>query len=591
MFDRFRRSNTPGSERLPAAQVTAVMGSIYKRGDTIVGCVLLAHVVLALSLGFVYGTWPITLTVCLAAPAIFLISAALMPRSFLTRCLAGVSLQMFVALHIYQMHGLAEMHFFFFTACTLMIVYQDWVCLWPGTLFIVAQHILFAALTNSGVNLYFFEQPYIGAVKLAFHFGIIVCQVIICGGWAYLLRKRTLEQMHEARHEARNEQLEQSLAEAEARADRDPLTGLLNHRAFHRRLEEEAERAELTGALLGVAVIDLNSFKFFNDTYGHLAGDAVLRQVSAALEEVLRPGDTLARYGGDEFTVLAPTLCPDESRALAERLRHCLDSQGFTPNGTDTPIPLTLSLGMAVFPPDGPTRLDTLAAADERLRRAKSGGDDDDDESDRHRAALTASLQGFSMLDALVTAVDNKDRYTLRHSEDVLTYSLDIARGLGLDEYTQRTIKTAALLHDVGKIGVPDAVLRKPGKLTDDEYAAIQHHAQMGAVIVGAVPGLEDTLDAIRHHHERWDGGGYPFGLKGEETPLLARLMAVADAYSAMTTDRPYRKGMAPGRAQEILADGAGTQWDPACVRAFLSVRSPETSLLEAPLRPLLLAA
>ncbi len=568
-----------------------MMSGIYGRGDTIITRFLLAHIALALGLGFVYGTWPITLTVCLAAPVIFLVSAALMPRSFLTRCLAGVSLQMFVALHIYQMHGLAEMHFFFFTACTLMIVYQDWVCLWPGTLFIVAQHILFAALTNSGVNLYFFEQPYIGAAKLAFHFGIIAAQVVICGCWAYLLRKRTLEQRHLARHEARHEQLEHSLAEAEARADRDPLTGLLNHRTFHRRLEEEAARAELTGTRLGVAVIDLNNFKFFNDTYGHLAGDTVLRQVSAALEEAMRPGDTLARYSGDEFTVLAPSLGPGDDGMLAERLRHCLDEQGFTPSGTSTAIPLTLSLGVAVFPQDGPTRMDTLAAADERLRRAKSGGDDDDDESDRHRAALAASLQGFSMLDALVTAVDNKDRYTLRHSEDVLTYSLDIARGLGLDQETQRTLKTAALLHDVGKIGVPDAVLRKPGTLTDDEYAAIQHHALMGAVIVGAVPGLEDTLDAIRHHHERWDGGGYPFGLRGEETPLIARVMAVADAYSAMTTDRPYRKGMAPGRAQDILASGAGTQWDPLCVQAFLGVRCAPDSIPEAPSQPLPLAA
>ncbi len=201
MLDRLRRPPVSGQEKLNAAQVAAVMGGIYRRGDAIIIRFLLFHIVLALGLGFVYSTWQITLTVCLAAPLIFLVSAGLLPRTFLTRCLAGVSLQMFVALHIYQMHGLAEMHFFFFTACTLMIVYQDWVCLWPGTLFIVAQHILFAALTNSGVNLYFFEQPYIGAAKLAFHFGIIAAQVVICGCWAYLLRKRTLEQMHQARSE------------------------------------------------------------------------------------------------------------------------------------------------------------------------------------------------------------------------------------------------------------------------------------------------------------------------------------------------------------------------------------------------------
>jgi HD-GYP domain-containing protein (c-di-GMP phosphodiesterase class II) len=126
----------------------------------------------------------------------------------------------------------------------------------------------------------------------------------------------------------------------------------------------------------------------------------------------------------------------------------------------------------------------------------------------------------------------------------------------------------------VGKIGVPDRILRKPGRLTDEEFEAMRQHPMMGAIIVGAVPGFEETLDAVRHHHERWDGGGYPFGLRGEETPLSARLMAVADAYSAMTMDRPYRKGMEEAKALTILRDGAGTQWDPVCVAAFLHSRS-----------------
>ena len=179
------------------------------------------------------------------------------------------------------------------------------------------------------------------------------------------------------------------------------------------------------------------------------------------------------------------------------------------------------------------------------------------------------------MLNALVTAVDNKDRYTRRHSEDVLAYSLKIAEELGLDSEVQRTVQIAALLHDVGKIGVPDRVLRKPSALTDEEFQAVQQHPVMGAVIVGAVPGFEETLDAVRHHHERFDGGGYPFGLVGHETPFLARLIAVADAFSAMTTDRPYRKGMAREKALGILEEGAGTQWDPECVHALLRAYHP----------------
>ena len=162
------------------------------------------------------------------------------------------------------------------------------------------------------------------------------------------------------------------------------------------------------------------------------------------------------------------------------------------------------------------------------------------------------------MLDALVAAVDNKDRYTRRHSEDVLTYSLQVAEALGLDEATRHTVAVAALLHDVGKIGVPDAILRKPGALTGAEFEAVRQHPMMGSVIVGAVPGMEGTLDAVRHHHERWDGGGYPFGLAGEAIPLLARLMAVADAFSAMTTDRPYRKGMGVAQARRCWSAGRG---------------------------------
>ncbi|MCW3062181.1 MAG: diguanylate cyclase domain/uncharacterized domain [Capsulimonas sp.] len=214
-------------------------------------------------------------------------------------------------------------------------------------------------------------------------------------------------------------------------------------------------------------------------------------------------------------------------------------------------------------------RHEVIRLADERLRRAKTGAEVET-EADQVRATMTTTLEGFSMLDALVTAVDNKDRYTRRHSEDVMAYCLTIARAMGMSEDEQTTIGVAALLHDVGKIGVPDAVLRKPGRLTDFEYEAIQHHPQMGAAIVSTVAGLEASLDAVRHHHERWDGDGYPSGLSGTDIPLIARMMAVADAFSAMTTDRPYRLGMPPAKALSILENGAGSQWDPNCVRVFL---------------------
>ncbi|MDQ2800067.1 MAG: PAS domain S-box protein [Armatimonadota bacterium] len=363
------------------------------------------------------------------------------------------------------------------------------------------------------------------------------------------------------------------LDEARAEAEQDSLTGLLNHRAFHRRLEDDADRARQTGTSLAIAVLDLDNFKFFNDAYGHGVGDEVLRQVAEVLRTICRAGDSLARFGGDEFALLMPDAGPDTGAAVTARLTSALGDISYRPPGSSSAIPIGLSVGVALFPAEAPTRLAVMQIADERLLRAKTGAANDA-EAQQVRVAMRQSIQGFSMLDALVSAVDNKDRYTRRHSEDVIAHSLAIARRLGLDEATQHTAAVAALLHDVGKIGVPDHILRKPGNLTEEEFEAVKMHPSIGAVIVAAVPGLEGTLDAVRHHHERWDGGGYPFGLRGEETPLLARLMAVADAYSAMTTDRPYRKGMEPMEAQRLLTQGAGTQWDPRCVQVFLAAQN-----------------
>jgi diguanylate cyclase (GGDEF)-like protein len=385
---------------------------------------------------------------------------------------------------------------------------------------------------------------------------------------------------HTAEFEAKQELLAQKehlLAEAIDQADRDPLTGLLNHRAFHKRLEEEADRAQRMGERLAVVVIDLDNFKFFNDAYGHLVGDEVLKQVARALGHGSRSYDTLARYGGDEFALLLPEVGDETAAEITARLDHAFDDLEYRPLDSGSPIPLSLSVGVAIYPDDGPGRLETLESADARLYRVKSGGSGSGELTERLRSQLACSMANFSMLNALVTAVDTKDRYTRRHSEDVMSYSHQIACELGLDEKTQSLVLMAALLHDVGKIGVPNYILRKPGKLTEEEYRAIKQHPMMGAVIVGAVNGLEDTLDAIRHHHERWDGKGYPYGLKGEDTPLMARLMAVADAYSALTTDRPYRKGMDARHALCILEEGAGSQWDPLCVRAFLNARRTMT--------------
>jgi diguanylate cyclase (GGDEF)-like protein len=354
-------------------------------------------------------------------------------------------------------------------------------------------------------------------------------------------------------------------------ADRDGVTHLLNHRAVVQRLDEECKRAHRTGQPMAVLMLDLNNFKLFNDTHGHLVGDQVLKTTALLLTEMCRATDVVGRYGGDEFIVICPATDAAGGHDLATRIQERMAAT--TVQGTaGERLPLSGSIGLSVYPDGAKSQHELLAHADMNMYEAKAqggaaivGGDNAENERE---ADFTG---GFSTLDALVTAVDKRDHYTRRHSEDVTEYSLMIAEQLGLSQDTMRTLRLAGLLHDLGKITVPDSILRKPSKLTDEEYEIMKQHPVFGWLIVGAIPSLSETLPAIRHHHERYDGQGYPDALAGEAIPLLGRLMAVADAFSAMTTDRPYRKGMLLSEAIEQLRQGSGTQFDPVMVEAFVT--------------------
>ncbi|HEY0073845.1 MAG TPA: diguanylate cyclase [Abditibacteriaceae bacterium] len=355
-------------------------------------------------------------------------------------------------------------------------------------------------------------------------------------------------------------------------ADRDSVTGLLNHRAIHQRLDEEFQRAQHQDRPLSVIMMDLNNFKLFNDTYGHPTGDMVLKRVARALESECRKPSILARYGGDEFIAVLPDTDEPKAMVLAQRLSERMRAEGFQ-RGTDaTTVPISLSFGVANYPKDSSNRFELVTIADRNLYQAKitdSGIMGTTETQRSHRALRTEG--SFDVLDAMVTAVDNKDRYTRQHSEDVTEYALWIAEELGYSEGTQRVIRIGGLLHDVGKIGVPEDILRKPGKLSDDEYETMKRHTQLGALIVSGVAGMESIIDIVKSHHERWDGSGYPEGLAGEDIPLLGRLLAVADAFSAMTTDRPYRKGFSWDIAIGEIRKGIGTQFDPEMAKAFLA--------------------
>jgi diguanylate cyclase (GGDEF)-like protein len=361
-------------------------------------------------------------------------------------------------------------------------------------------------------------------------------------------------------------------------ADHDGVTGLLNHRAIVQQSTARIQEAGSTGEPLAVILIDLDNFKRINDIHGHLVGDQVLKCVGALLRECCREGDVAGRYGGDEFILICPRTDAVVARELAEGLKARLKEAEVARPGGGT-LPISASFGVALYPQMAGSHHELLALADVNLYESKAQGDGKIvgfEEDEEEREPLCAG--SFSTLDALVTAVDKRDRYTRKHSEEVTEYSLMIAQELGLSEETMRTLRIAGLLHDLGKIAIPDAILRKPGGLTDEEFEIMKQHPVLGWLIVSAIPSLSETLPAIRHHHERWDGRGYPDQLVGEQIPLLGRLMAVPDAFSAMTTDRPYRKGMDVSEAVSRLRQGSGSQFDPAIVAAFIRALGPQAT-------------
>jgi len=363
-------------------------------------------------------------------------------------------------------------------------------------------------------------------------------------------------------------------------ADRDPVTNLLNHRAVHQRMESAFKTAAQTGTPLAVMMTDMNNFKLFNDTYGHFVGDQVLKSVAKALVETCREVDIVGRFGGDEFLVVMPNTDLATAQALAESVQARLKQESFCKSQEDVTVPLNLSFGLGGYPVDGNSRHEVLTIADANLYQAKISGAGivRSSEVQRENRELRAE-SSFEILDALVTSIDNKDRYTRKHSEDVTEYSLWIAEELGLSEETMRVIRIGGLLHDVGKIGVPDEILRKPGRLTPEEYEVMKRHPRLGELIISAIPGMESIVDAVRSHHERWDGQGYPDQHAGTDIPFLGRLLAVPDAFSAMTTDRPYRKGMDWDTALEEIRANIGTQFDPEIAAAFISAAEKRRTL------------
>lgn len=355
----------------------------------------------------------------------------------------------------------------------------------------------------------------------------------------------------------------------------DPLTELTNRRGFRELLDLELERARRGQGQMTLLVGDMDRFKEVNDRSGQRVGDTALQRVARLLEASKRATDGLARVGGEEFALFLPDTDPQAAFAIAERLRRAVRDE-FAHDA----VPLTVSFGAAGYGQHGETAASLLSAAEEALHAAKSNGRDltviysealqQASRADERSRDIESERFVAAILD-LAETVDLRFSGNARHSETVGRYAEMMARELGLSEQRTARVQLAGRLHDIGKVNVADSVLSKPAKLSEEEFAIIKRHPDFGAQILEH-PSLADVREWVRAHHERPDGSGYPLGLSGERIAIEARILAVADAYEAMTSDRAYSPSIGHAAARAELERCAGAQFDPRVIQAFLTV-------------------
>src|ERR671935_14228 len=411
-----------------------------------------------------------------------------------------------------------------------------------------------------------------------------------------------------------------NLDQAQKLSVTDAVTGLPNHRYFHTRLDEELEKARADGGSITVMMIDLDRFKVYNDSFGHAAGDVALKAAARTISSTMRREDVVTRYGGEEFVAILPGVDLQTAPIRAQEICDTL-AKVFMYNPKTIFAPLTASVGWATYPVDAKNRDELLNRADLAMYMAKKRGRNcicgacelesvaaldsvlgevvaQLASADTVGPGMVATLEKrlgqiansshleelaegmlspnseatLEALNALAASIDAKDPYTSGHSQSVAKLAEDLADMLQLSAAHKNQLRLAAILHDVGKIGVVDKVLLKEGKLDEDEKLIMRMHPILGARILQPIKAFRQILNVVLHHHEWYDGSGYPDGLAGQNIPLHARIVAVCDAYHAMTSTRPYRQRRTPEFALAQLEAGKGTQFDPIIVDYFIQM-------------------
>lgn len=357
----------------------------------------------------------------------------------------------------------------------------------------------------------------------------------------------------------------------------DGLTGLYNHRYFHDTLGVKLKSYEKDNKPVSLVFIDIDYFKHYNDLYGHQKGDEVLRTIGLLLKNNIREGDIAARYGGEEFAIILPGTIEQDAVAIAENIRCKIEATYFEGEENQPKGKITASIGVSIYPDKAKSDIELIKYADDALYRAKFFNKNrveiyysilDDlkkDIEEKHIDIITS-------IKTLISVINAKDRYTYGHVERVVVYSRLLADKLGLSEEDKKTLIFGAYMHDVGKMGISEEILNKKMPLTQEEWELLKQHPVNGVEIIKPVDSLREIAPLILHHHERFDGNGYPNNLKGEGIPYLVRILTVVDCFDAMTSNRPYSNRKTYEEAYEELRRCSGTQFDATIANAFIEV-------------------